>query len=59
VADAYRGSSPAYRSLEHELRRAMGDAAYERMAELLEALERPRFPMPGQLGPRRLPLLPD
>jgi hypothetical protein len=55
--DAYRGARPVYRSLEHELRRGMGDAAYERMVELLEPIERPRFPMPGQLGSHRLPLL--
>jgi hypothetical protein len=32
--DAYRGARPVYRSLEHELRKGIGDAAYEQMAEL-------------------------
>ena len=45
------------RSMEHELRKGMGDAAYERMAELLDGIERPRFPMPGQLVNRRLPMI--
>ena len=55
--DAYRGARPVYRSMEHELRKGMGDAAYERMAELLDGIERPRFPMPGQLVNRRLPMI--
>jgi hypothetical protein len=55
--DAYRGTRPAYQTMEHELRKGMGDAAYERMAELLDGIERPRFPMPGQLVNRRLPMI--
>jgi len=55
--DAYRGARPVYLSMEHELRKGMGDAAYERMAELLDGIERPRFPMPGQLVNRRLPMI--
>jgi len=56
--DAYRGALPVYRSFEHELRKGMGsDAAYERMVELLEPLERPRFPMPGQLRNGGLPMI--
>jgi hypothetical protein len=35
----------------------MGHAAYERMAELLAGMERPRFPMPGQLVNRGLPVI--
>jgi hypothetical protein len=35
----------------------MGDAAYKRMAELLAGVERPRFPMPGQLVNRGLPMI--
>ena len=57
--DAYRGASPVYRSLEHELRKGMGDVAYEAMAELLDRIERPRFPMPGRLMNRGLPMLPQ
>jgi hypothetical protein len=56
--DAYRGASPVYRSFERELRKGMGDAAYERMAELLEQVARPRFPMPGERVNRGLPLIP-
>ena len=56
--DAYRGTRRrSYRTMEHELRKGMGDAAYERMAELLDGIERPRFPMPGQLVNRRLPMI--
>jgi hypothetical protein len=55
--DAYRGSRPVYRSMEHELRKGIGDAAYERMAELLAGMERPRFPMPGQRVNRGLPMI--
>jgi hypothetical protein len=56
--DAYRGTEPVYRSCEAELRKAIGDAAYERLAELLAQIERPRFPMPGQVVNRGLPLIP-
>ena len=56
--DAYRGSSPVYRSLERELRKGMGDAAYERMVELLQEVERPRFPMPGERINGGRPLIP-
>jgi hypothetical protein len=55
--DAYRGARPVYVSMEHELRKGIGDAAYERMAELLAGMERPRFPMPGQLVNRGLPMI--
>ena len=55
--DAYRGSRPAYRSLEHELRKGIGDAAYERMAELLDGIDKPRFPMPGRLMNGGLPMI--
>jgi hypothetical protein len=55
--DAYRGTRPVYRSFEVELRKAIGDAAYERMAELLEGIERPRFPMPGERVNGGLPVL--
>jgi hypothetical protein len=55
--DAYRGARPVYQSMEHELRKGIGDSAYERMAELLAGLERPRFPMPGQLVNRGLPMI--
>jgi hypothetical protein len=50
---AYSGTAPVYVTFEHELRRGMGDAGYERMVELLEEIETPRFPMPAQ----RLPLI--
>jgi hypothetical protein len=56
--DAYGGAQPVYRSMERELRKGMGDAAYERMAELLDAIERPRHPMPGQLRNGRRPMIP-
>jgi hypothetical protein len=55
--DAYRGARPVYKSFEAELRKGLGDAVYERMAELLEGIERPRYPMPGQLVNRGLPMI--
>jgi hypothetical protein len=55
--DAYRGAEPVYRTMEHELRKGIGDAAYERMAELLDGIDRPRHPMPGQLVNRGLPVI--
>lgn len=55
--DAYRGATPAYQSLEHELRKGIGDAAYDRMAELLSELDRPRYPMPGQRVNNGLPVI--
>jgi hypothetical protein len=51
--DAYTAAEPVFRTFEHELRKGMGDAGYERMVELLIDIPAPRFPMPGQ----RLPLL--
>jgi hypothetical protein len=51
--DAYVAKQPVYRTFEHELRKGMGDAGYERMLELLQAIPAPRFAMPTQ----RLPLL--
>jgi hypothetical protein len=56
--DAYRGASPVYRSLEHELRKGMGDAGYEAMAELLDRIDEPRYAMPGRLVNRGLPMIP-
>jgi hypothetical protein len=56
--DAYRGTRPVYRSMERELRKAMGDAAYERLVELLDEIEQPRYPMPGQLVNGRRPMIP-
>jgi hypothetical protein len=50
---AYTASKPVYRTFEHELRKGMGDAGYERLLELLQAIPAPRHPMPAQ----RLPLL--
>jgi hypothetical protein len=44
--------------MEYELRKEMGDAAYERLAELLDGIERPRHPMPGQLVNGRRPMIP-
>ena len=55
--DAYRGTRPVYRTMEHELRKGIGDAAYERLAELLDGIDRPRYPMPGQLVNRGLPMI--
>ena len=55
--DAYRGTRPVYKTMEHELRKGIGDAAYERMAELLDGIDRPRHPMPGQLVNRGLPMI--
>jgi hypothetical protein len=55
--DAYRGARPVYKSFEAELRKGLGDAVYERMAELLEGIEQPRYPMPGQLVNRGLPMI--
>ena len=57
TADAYIGAEPAYRTFEHELRKGMGDASYERMVELLLEIPAPRHPMPGQLVPKRLPVI--
>jgi hypothetical protein len=45
--------------MEHELRKGMGDAAYEAMAELLGTIREPRFPMPGRLVNRGLPMIPQ
>jgi hypothetical protein len=56
--DAYRNAQPVYRSMEYELRKEMGDAAYERLAELLDGIEHPRHPMPGQLVNGRRPMIP-
>ena len=56
--DAYRGARPVYQSMEIELRKGMGDASYERMVELLEEIEEPRHPMPGQLRNGRRPMIP-
>jgi hypothetical protein len=56
--DAYRSAQPVYRSMEYELRKEMGDAAYERLAELLDGIDHPRHPMPGQLVNGRRPMIP-
>jgi hypothetical protein len=56
--DAYRGARPVYRSMEVELRKELGDAVYERLVELLDAIDRPRYPMPGQLVNGGRPLIP-
>ena len=56
--DAYSGTAPVYRSFEHELRKGMGDEAYEVMVGLLEGIERPRYPMPGQLRNGGQPMIP-
>jgi hypothetical protein len=53
---AYSGTEPVYRTFEHELRKGMGDAGYERMVELLREIPAPRFPMPGQVV-KPLPLV--
>jgi hypothetical protein len=45
--------------MERELRKGMSDAAYEYMVELLDRIERPRFPMPGQRVNRGLPMIPQ
>jgi hypothetical protein len=55
--DAYRAAQPVYRTFETELRKRMGDRPYERLVELLEQVERPRFPMPGQLVNGGLPMI--
>ena len=54
--DAYRGARPVYQSMEHELRKGMGDAAYERMAELLDGH---RAPALSDAGPAREPRAAD
>lgn len=51
--DAYGAPRPVYRTFEYELRKAMGDSAYERMVELLDEIPAPRWPMPAQ----RLPVI--
>jgi hypothetical protein len=56
--DAYRGAREVYRSMERELRKGIGDAAYERLVELLDEIERPRHEMPGQLVNGRRPMIP-
>jgi hypothetical protein len=56
--DAYTAKAPVYRTFEHELRKGMGDSAYERMVELLLEIPAPRHPMPGQRANRGLPVLP-
>ena len=55
--DAYSAAEPVYRTYEYELRKMMGDASYERMAELLREIPAPRRPMPGQLRAKSLPLI--
>lgn len=55
--DAYNAPEPVYRTFEHELRKGMGDAAYDRLVELLREIPAPRHPMPGQRLPQRLKLL--
>jgi hypothetical protein len=55
--DAYNAPDPVYRTFEHELRKGMGDAGYERLVELLQEIPAPRHPMPGQRLSQRLPLL--
>jgi hypothetical protein len=54
--EAYTATEPVYRTFEHELRKGMGDAGYERMVELLVAIPAPRFPMPAQVV-KPLPLV--
>jgi hypothetical protein len=54
--EAYTAAAPVYETFEHELRKGMGDAGYERMVELLREIPAPRFPMPGQIV-RSLPLV--
>lgn len=56
--DAFRATKPVYRTFEYELRKAMGDAAYERLAELLHEIPAPRHPAPGQRANDGLPMLP-
>lgn len=55
--DAYTAKEPAYRTFAYELRKMMGDASYERLAELLQEIPAPRFPMPGQLRRKSLPVI--
>jgi hypothetical protein len=55
--EAYTAAAPVYRTFEHELRKGMGDAGYERMVELLGEIPAPRFPMPGQRVTSPLPLI--
>lgn len=56
--DAYRASRPVYRTFEIELRKAMGDAGYERMAELLDEAGERRHPMPGERRNNGKPMIP-
>jgi hypothetical protein len=56
--DAYRSSQPVYRSMEHELRKGMGNAAYDALVDLLVGIDQPRHPMPGQLVNGRRPMIP-
>lgn len=51
--EAYTAAAPVYRTFEYELRKEMGDAAYEVLVELLDEIPAPRHRMPAQ----RLPLL--
>jgi hypothetical protein len=55
--DAYAAKVPAYQTFEYELRKMMGDPSYELLVELLQEIPAPRFPMPGQLRPKSLPLI--
>jgi hypothetical protein len=55
--DAYIAKDPVYLTFEYELRKQMGDESYERMVELLREIPAPRYPMPGQLRPKSLPII--
>jgi len=58
--DAYTADELVYIHSEVELRKAMGNAAYERMVELLqvEELLNQRYPMPGEVTNEGRPMLP-
>lgn len=57
TADAFIAHDPVYVTFEHELRKGMGDAAYEQLVELLDEIPEPRWPSPGQRVPKALPLI--
>jgi hypothetical protein len=57
TSDAFDAPKPVYRSFEYELRKGIGDTAYERLVELLDQIPAPRWPTPGQFAAKRLPII--
>lgn len=58
IPDAYNGVEPVYKLAEIELRKMMGDRAYEAMAKAIEGAGKRRYPMPGEAINGGRPMLP-